>query len=433
MTADATPYPEISFLIDGSWTRSDTARTRPILDPATDRVLGELCIATESDLDRAAQAAADAFRGWADTPAVARGRILRNAANLLRERVEEIARNMTLEQGKPIAESRMEVAASADIFDWFAEEGRRAYGRLVPSAIPGVDWAVHRQPVGPVAAFTPWNFPGIIPARKIAAALATGCTLVLKPAEETPATAMALAQALVDAGLPKGVLNIVFGDPAMVSSHLIAHPAIRKISFTGSTNVGLDLAAQAARAGAKRCTMELGGHAPVIICEDADVAAAAKVLAASKFRNAGQVCISPTRFFVGNGVFDEFLSEFTLAVKAISVGNGLDAQNQMGPLAHDRRVGALSAFVEDAQQNGATLVTGGARIGNAGQFYAPTILTDVPQSARIMQEEPFGPVAPLTRVSSLDEAIALANSVPYGLASYAFTILRQGASPDPRG
>jgi len=414
-------YGRLGFYIDGAWIERANGPQLEVLDPATGDVLAQLPSATADELDRAAEAANAAFAGWRALTALERSRLLRKAADLIRERADTIARLMTLEQGKPLAQARIELMVAADTFDWCAEEGRRIYGRIIPSPVREMEVRVNRQPVGPVAAFTPWNLPAMMPARKIGAALASGCTVVIKPAEETPATALAIVRALHDAGLPKGVVNVVFGIPDDVSRRLIAHPAIRKITFTGSTVVGQHLAKLASDAGVKRCTMELGGHAPVLILDDADLDQAVSVLVPSKFRNAGQICISPTRFYVHDSMHDRFVQEFAAATQRLVVGNGLDAATNVGPLANPRRTAAMDALIGDAVANGARLVLGGERIGNRGNFFQPTVLADVPTNARIMNDEPFGPVAVTSRFSSLDDAITQANRLPFGLASYAFT------------
>jgi succinate-semialdehyde dehydrogenase/glutarate-semialdehyde dehydrogenase len=349
-----------------------------------------------------------------------RYRILRKGAEILRGRADAIARILTLEQGKIIAEAKIEVVTSADILDWYAEEGRRAYGRIIPARMPGVRQMVIKEPVGIVAAFTPWNFPALTPMRKIAGALAAGCSIILKPSEETPGTAVEIARCLQEAGLPEGALNVVFGVPAEVSSYLIAHPKVRKISFTGSTAVGKQLMKLAAD-GMKRTTMELGGHAPVIVFDDVDAAAVAKITAAGKYRNAGQVCISPTRFFVHESKYKQFVDTFTEIASGLKLGDGLDPTTQMGPMANARRLEAMDMFVADAKARGAVVKTGGERAANQGFFYKPTVLVDVPAEARIMTEEPFGPLAPIVPFSSFEEVVERANGVDYGLAAYAFT------------
>lgn len=413
-------YPDLSLLVAGQWRSGEGRDVLPVVDPATKTVVGELPVATAADLDEALDGAARAFLTWRETPAFERYGILRRAAALLRERAEEIGRVTTVEQGKPVAEATGEVFGAADILDWFAEEGRRVYGRIVPSRVPGMRDLVLRQPVGPVAGFTPWNFPITIPARKVGGALAAGCTMVLKPAEETPATGLALARALVDAGLPEGVLSVVFGDPATISTHLIRSPQIRKVTFTGSTAVGKQIAHLAAD-GVKRATLELGGHAPVLVFHDADVERVARMAVAAKFRNAGQICIAPTRFFVQEGVYDSFTRAFTDAVGRLRVGNGLDPETTLGPLAHDRRPPAIAAMVGDAVDRGARVLTGGAPGADEGFYWQPTLLADVDPQARAMTEEPFGPLALAVPFTDVDDALSRANALPYGLASYAFT------------
>ena len=341
------------------------------------------------------------------------------AADLMRDRQEEIAESITLEHGKPLVEARAEVARGAEFFEWDAGEAVRTYGRVIPSG-PGVRITVHHQPIGPVAAFSPWNFPFSQPARKVAGALASGCSIVLKAAEETPAGALHIARAFHDAGLPPGVLNLVFGVPDEISRRLIADEAIRLVAFTGSTSVGRHLTGLASD-HMTPVMMELGGHAPVIVCEDTDVDTAAAVSAVRAMRNAGQVCTSPTRFYVHRDVHERFLEVLTGGVEGLAVGNGFASGTDMGPVANDRRLADVADLVADAVSVGGRLTAGGNRIGTTGYFLEPTVLADVPDEARIMHEEPFGPVAVVNQVASLDEAIARANSVPYGLASYGFT------------
>ena len=414
-------YAKLEMLIDGAWTQGTGKRREKVLNPANEQILGELPVAERADLDAALAAADAAQAAWAATLPKERGRILRKAADLMRERAEEIARQMTMEQGKPLAESKLEALGGADILEWYAEEGRRAYGRVIAPSVPTVLRAMMvKEPVGPVAAFTPWNFPVVTPVRKIGGALAAGCTLIIKPSEETPAGTIAIAQALQDAGLPKGVLNVVFGVPAEISEYLIASDIIKKISFTGSIPVGKHLNRLAAE-GMKRVTMELGGHGPVIVFDDVDVEKVAAMSVGGKFRNAGQVCVSPTRFIVQDKLYGDFVDAFTAKAKALKVGDGLENGVQMGPLANARRLDAIDGLIRDAVESGAKLKTGGERIGNNGFFYAPTVLADVPKESRIMNEEPFGPVAPITRFESFDEAVHEANRLPFGLAGYAFT------------
>jgi succinate-semialdehyde dehydrogenase/glutarate-semialdehyde dehydrogenase len=391
-----------------------------VLNPATGEQIGTLARAERADLDRALAAADRGFKVWRNTSAYERAKIMRAAANLLRERAEGIAQLMTMEQGKPLAESRMETLAGADIIEWFAGEAQRAYGRVIPSRAPHVFQTVVREPVGPVAAFAPWNFPINQVVRKVSAALAAGCSIIAKGPEETPASPAELVRVFADAGVPAGVINLVYGDPGTISSYLIPHPVIRKITFTGSTAIGKKLAGLAGE-HMKRATMELGGHGPAIVFEDADIELATRLLAAGKFRNAGQVCVSPTRFLVQEGVYDQFVEGFAAAARAIKVGDGLAEGTVMGPLANARRVQAMEGFVQDAVQQGAKLVTGGERIGNAGNFFQPTVLSRVPTTARAMNEEPFGPLALMVPFAKLDDAITEANRLPYGLAAYAYT------------
>ena len=419
--APDTAYPDTRLFIDGQWSDAADGRTIDVLNPADGRVIGTVAHASVADLDRALAAAERGFEVWRDITPAKRSTIMRAAAELLRDRVEVIARTLTLEQGKPLREARGEILAAADIIDWFAEEGLRVYGRLVPHRTDiTIRQMVVKDPVGPVAAFTPWNFPVNQVVRKIAAGLAAGCSLIVKAPEETPASPAALIGAFADAGLPAGVLGLVYGDPAEISGYLIPHPVIRKVTFTGSTAVGKQLAALAGQ-HMKRSSMELGGHAPVIVCDDADLELALGTMGPMAFRNAGQVCISPTRFLVQNGVRDEFARALAAHAEGIRVGSGLEDGTTMGPLANDRRLAAMGEFHSDAVDRGAQVLTGGHRIGEAGNYWAPTVFDEVPTEARIYNDEPFGPVAAIRGFDRLDEAIAEANRLPYGLAGYAFT------------
>lgn len=414
-------YLEPALYIDGRWIEAGSAGCRPVINPADGAELAAVPLAGVAELEQAVTAAQRGFALWRATPAHARHECIARATRLLCDRADAIARIMTLEQGKPLSESRREVLLSAEIIDFLAEEGKRAYGRLVPPRSDGIfAQAVTRVPVGPAALFTPWNFPMNLPARKVGAALAAGCSAILKPAEETPGSAIELVRAFHDAGLPAGVLNLVCGDPAQVSSYLIAHPAVRKVSFTGSIPVGKHLGELCAR-GVKRFTAELGGHAPVLILPDADPVHVGRLSVAAKFRNAGQVCASPTRFYVHRSLFEVFLETFAAGARALRVGNGLEAGTEMGPLAHHRRVGEMEALVEDAVACGARLVCGGQRLPGPGFFFAPTLLADVPANARILRQEPFGPLAVVNAWETLDDAIGQANGLPYGLAAYLFT------------
>lgn len=409
---------DLALLINGSWKIGEGRDSFPVIDPASGDTIGAVPLATPADLDEALAAAELGFAKWRATPAEARGAVLRKAASLLRERTDEIALLLTLEQGKPIAEARGEVAGSAQLFDWCAEEATRIYGRtLVRPA--GQRSMVNRQPVGPVAIFTPWNFPVYLLAKKLAAALATGCSVIAKPPEETPGCTGALVRCLTDAGLPAGVVQLVHGVPDTVSRHLIASPVIRKVSFTGSVPVGRHLMRLAAD-GLKRVTMELGGHAPVLVFGDCDLEKTLDMVVPQKFRNAGQVCVSPTRFFVQEGIYDRFIEGFAARTRAVSTGHGLDAATAMGPLANVRRPGAIEALVDDAAAKGARVMAGGKR-GTSGYFFEPTLLADVPDSADIMNNEPFGPVAVAAPFADLDDALGKANRLPYGLAAFAFT------------
>lgn len=413
-------YPHVQLFIDGHWREGAAARQLPVLNPATGEVMGDLACAETADLEEVAEAADRGFEVWRKISAFDRYKMMRKAAQLLRDRVETVAQLMTMEQGKPLAEARMEVMAGADTIDWFAEEGRRAYGRVIPARQMDVYQLVIKEPVGPVAAFTPWNFPINQIVRKLSAALAAGCSIIVKAPEETPASPAELIRVFIDAGVPAGVVNLVYGDPAHISTYLIAHPAIRKISFTGSTPVGKQLAAMAGQ-HMKRMTMELGGHAPVIVFNDADIALAAKTMAASKFRNAGQVCVSPTRFLVQEGAFNEFVDQFVMHAEKLKVGNGMEAGINMGPLANPRRMSAMQNLVADAAQQNGKLKTGGKALGTAGNFWAPTVLTELPLSARAMTEEPFGPMALINPFKTFDDAVQEANRLPFGLAAYAWT------------
>jgi succinate-semialdehyde dehydrogenase/glutarate-semialdehyde dehydrogenase len=413
-------YPDVLLCINGAWTKAADGRTIPVVNPATEEVIGSVAHAGRADLDAALDAAAKGFATWRKVSTYERSKVMRRAADLLRERAEKVALLMTQEQGKPLAQAQLETGVGADIIDWMAEEGRRAYGRIVPARATNVQQLVLREPVGPVAAFSPWNFPINQAVRKISAALAAGCSIILKAPEETPAAPAELVRCFIDAGVPAGVVNLVFGVPAEISSYLIPHPVIRKISFTGSTAVGKQLAAMAGQ-HMKRATMELGGHAPVLVYDDADLDAAVTRMSTSKFRNAGQICVAPTRFLVQDRLYESFVDRFVAAAKAIKIGNGQDAATEMGPLANARRIPALEGMIQDAVKRGAELRTGGNRIGNRGYFFEPTVLTGTPKEARAMNEEPFGPLALISRFSTFDEVVEEANRLPFGLASYAFT------------
>ncbi len=412
-----TQYPDLQLYIGGAWRKA--AEGQPVLNPADESVIGMVPVARRSDLDAALAAAADGFRTWSRTSPAKRAEVMLRAARLMRERIEEIAYAITLEHGKPIAQARLEVIRGCEFFEWDAAEGQRTYGRVIPSE-PGIKYIVMHQPIGMVAAFSPWNFPMSQPARKIGGALAAGCSIILKAAEETPAGAIHIARAFHEAGLPPGVLNLVFGVPSEISEYLIPQDQTRLIAFTGSTAVGKKLTEMAAR-HMKPVLMELGGHAPVIVCDDVDPVATAITSAIRKARNSGQVCTSPTRFYVQKPLYDTFCKTFAEKAQTVTVGNGLDAGTQMGPLANHRRIEALETLVADARDKGARVLAGGERLGNRGYFFPLTVLVDLPDDARAMREEPFGPLALINPVSSIDEAIEKANALPFGLAAYVFT------------
>jgi succinate-semialdehyde dehydrogenase/glutarate-semialdehyde dehydrogenase len=413
-------YPDVQLFIAGEWRAAAEAERLNVLNPATGETIGTVAHARRKDLDTALTAAERGFEAWKVVSAFERSKSMRRAADLVRERADVIARFMTLEQGKPFAESRAETLAGADIIDWFAEEARRTYGRIIPARQQTVTQLVFKEPVGVVAAFTPWNFPINQSVRKVSAALAAGCSIVLKGPEETPASCSELIRAFGDAGIPAGAANLVFGAPSEISQFLIQHPTVKKITFTGSTAVGKQLASLAGL-HMKRVTMELGGHAPALVFEDADIDLASRVLSANKYRNAGQVCVSPTRMLVHDSVFDEFTAKFVDSANAIKVGDGLADGTTMGPLANGRRVEAMERLTADAIAQGAELRAGGRRLGNSGNYFAPTVICNVPTAAKVMNEEPFGPLAIINRFHTFDDAIKEANRLPYGLASYAYT------------
>lgn len=413
-------YPNLQLLIAGRWVGAEGRKTEPVLNPSTEAVLAELPHATPADIDEALAAAAKGFQVWRRKPAQERAKILKRTADLMRERREYLAHLITLELGKPIAEARLEVEQAAGMFEWNAEEGKRAYGRVIPARAENIQQMMVKEPVGPIAAFSPWNAPTITPSRKISGALAAGCSVIIKPSEETPATALAIGGMLLEAGLPEGVLSIVFGDPVAISRQLIESPIIRGITFTGSTNVGKLLASMAVQ-GMKRMTLELGGHAPVVVFDDVNVDAVARAAASAKYRNGGQVCTSPTRFYVHESIHDRFVETFAGHANAILVGDGFDAATVMGPLANARRVEAMEAFVADARTRNIRIAAGGERTGNRGFFYRPTLLENVGNDSMAANVEPFGPLAMTTPFRTFDDVVALANRLPFGLAAYAMT------------
>ncbi|MBN2975801.1 NAD-dependent succinate-semialdehyde dehydrogenase [Pseudomonas sp. MAFF 301380] len=411
---------QIPLFIGGVWRNTHPNESIPVVNPATEEQIGLIAKASLTDIEDAAIAAEKGFAAWKQVSALERATIMHKAANLIRERAEHIARTLTIEHGKPLAEAMGEVGATADTIDWHAEEGRRTYGRVIPSRALGVHQFTLMEPIGPVVGFAPWNFPLIQAVKKVAGALAAGCSIILKGATEAPTCAVELVKAFADAGVSPGAVNLLFGDSGQISEHLIAHPSIRKVTFTGSTPVGKKLASLAGL-HMKRSTMELGGHAPVIVMDDADIATAVKISVAAKYRNAGQVCVSPTRFLVHSKVFDEFVSRFVDGARAIKVGDGLDPQVNMGPMAHRGRLKATEELVADAVSQGAKLETGGNRVGDRGYFFEPTVLTNVPVTALAMIDEPFGPIALINSFDDIDEAIKEANRLPYGLSAYAYT------------
>lgn len=417
-----TAYPTLKMLIDGEWIETGDAGAMAVVNPATGQAIGQCPKASLAQLDAAIKAADEAFATWSRTPGADRYAILRRAADLLRERAPAIASVVTAEMGKPRAQGLGEITGSADVIDFLGEEAKRKGGRLIPTRGANlIAQMVTHEPVGPAVLLTPWNFPVNLPAKKIAGALAAGCTAILKPAENTPASAQMLVECFVDAGLPKGVLNLVYGDPGPVSEHLIAAPSTRKVSFTGSTAVGKQLGALAA-SHMKRFTPELGGHAPVIVSRHADLDRAVAMCAATKFRNAGQVCVSPTRFLVDKAIYDTFVAEFAARAGKLKVGDpGVDETVDMGPLAHGRRIAAMEAVVADAGGNRGEVVTGGSAITGSGFFFQPTVIANPAPDSRFMMEEPFGPIAGIVPYDAIEDAVRVANSLRYGLAAYAFS------------
>jgi succinate-semialdehyde dehydrogenase/glutarate-semialdehyde dehydrogenase len=414
----------LGLFIGGEWRGAEGRITEAVIDPATEEQVDSLPHASAQDLDDALAAACDAFEGWRRTSSFDRSAILRRAADILRRDRDRVALRVTREQGKPLTESRNEVANSADMLVWFADEGRRTYGRLIPARAVGQEYKVLRVPVGPVAAFCAWNAPVQTPMRKIAPALAAGCTIIVKGSEEVPGGLVELARVFEEAGLPAGVLNVVFGVPATISEHLIRSPIIRKITFTGSVPVGKHLAAMAA-AEMKHATMELGGHSAAFIFDDSDPRRIAAATLNAKFRNAGQICYAPTRFYVCERHYETFAAELARLAGDLKIGPGDKPDTQIGPLTNKRRLESVRGLVEDAVHRGARLRLGGKRMGDRGYFFEPTILTDVPDDARVMNEEPFGPIATIGRFEGIEQAVSLANRLNYGLAAYIFSESRK--------
>ncbi|GAA2077502.1 NAD-dependent succinate-semialdehyde dehydrogenase [Pseudolysinimonas kribbensis] len=417
---DTIRNPDGELFVDGRWIPSSARDGIDVEDPATRATVGRVAVATDDDVDAAIDAAGRTWREWRETSPHARTAIIMRAAQLLRDRAVPIAEAMTRENGKPYGDSLDEVAYTADIMDSLATDAPRRFGHVLPTAAADGRTMVVSEPVGPVAAFTTWNYPLTVPGRKVAAALAAGCTVVIKPAEETPASAVALAHALADAGLPDGVLNMVFGDPARISSRLIASPVMRKVSFTGSTAVGTLLARQAAE-HAKPTMLELGGHAPVIVFDDVDVDAVAQQALGAKIHNTGQSCGSPIRFYVHENVYERFVERFGELLGGVSVADGFAEGVGMGPLANGRRFAAMEPIVRDAVSRGARLVTGGVGDDSVGYYWRPTLLADVPEDAVVMNEEPFGPIAAVSSFRDESDVIERANRLPFGLGAYLFT------------
>ncbi len=415
-------YQDYGLYIDGGWRKASDGGELPVHDPATEAAIGAIPAATADDLDAALRAAEAGFAKWRTTSPWERGALIRKAAELIRARVDQIAEIMSVETGKPLAEAKGETNAAADQFEWYAEETKRIYGQTIEGRTPDVRMTVRYQPVGVVAAFSAWNFPALLPARKIAAALGAGCSIIVKPAGEAPGSCMALIQACHDAGIPAGVVNFVTGKSSLIAPYLVGSPIVKKVSLTGSVPVGRDILHLAAD-GVKKVTMELGGHGPVIVFEDADAIAAARACAATKFRNCGQVCISPSRFYVHESSYEEFAKEFARIAAALKVGRGMDKGVEMGPMANRRGLDGALALIADAVERGAEVLAGGGRPNgrDKGFFLQPTVLGRVADDARIMNEEPFAPVAPITTFTDFDDVMARANSLPFGLAGYVFT------------
>jgi succinate-semialdehyde dehydrogenase/glutarate-semialdehyde dehydrogenase len=413
-------YEKLELLINGKWKMGSENKAEPVINPATNEVIGDLPHASKKDLDEALESNLEAFKLWKKESPLNRQKIIENACRNLESKFDQVATNLTIEMGKPLAEAKGELAVGLDVLRWYGEEGKRAYGRIVPSRMSNMSQTVIKEPIGPVIAFVAWNFPVMNVVRKIGGALAAGCTITIKPSEETPGTAIAIGRAFMDAGLPPGVLNIVFGVPSEVSEHLCGSKIPRKLSFTGSIPVGKHLQKLAAD-NMIRCTMELGGHSPLMVFDDTDIDMAAKISVAGKFRNAGQVCVSPTRFLVQDTVKEQFIKAVINETNKIKVGNGLDDGINMGPLIAERRIDIMKDFVNDAVENGANIEMGGNRMNLEGSFFAPTILTNVSDNTKIMNEEPFGPLLPIDTFNSVDEVIDRANRLDFGLASYAFS------------
>jgi succinate-semialdehyde dehydrogenase/glutarate-semialdehyde dehydrogenase len=408
--------------IDGRWVDAADGRTLAVINPADESTVAEVAYGTRADAERAIEAAAKAFPAWKAASAYDRAKVLKRTAELLRERADTIARTLTREQGKPFPEAKAEVMHSADTFEWFAEEGKRAYGRVIPPSNVAKRHYAIKHPVGVVGTITPWNFPAALPSRKIAPALAVGCTVVSRPADQTPLTLIQMFQCLADAGVPPGVANLVLAPARPVADAFFEHPAVQKISFTGSTEVGKELIRRSAD-GVKRLSLELGGHAPLIVFPDADVAQVAQAAVIGKFRNNGQVCIAPSRFYVHESISKDFTEAAVELTKKLKIGNGLEEGVQVGPMFEAKALEKTAGLIDDARSKGAKVLTGGGRSSrfDKGYWFEPTVLRGVDGGMRVMTEEPFAPVMPLLDFSKLDDVIAAANNTPYGLAAYVFT------------
>lgn len=419
------PFPTelpTGLLIDGTWRPVPGRTAFDVIDPATEEVFATVAAASSKDVDDALGSAQRGWSEWREVDAWARSATLRRVAEIVRDWVDQMAYVLTSEQGKPLPEARSEILAAADQFDWYADEARRLYGRTVDGHNRRQRILVRREAVGPVAAFTTWNFPALLPARKMAPALAAGCSVIVVPSEETPLTASLLAKACLDGGVHPGAISVLTGDPASISDRLLRSTVIRKISLTGSVAVGRTLL-HAAADNIIPATMELGGHAPVLVFADADIDLAARSCVQAKYRNAGQVCASPSRFYVHESVADEFTRKFVRAAQGLTVGDGRDPTTDVGPLTNERRRMAADRLIEDAVRKGATMADGGGRDTEHkfGYYYRPTVLSGTRPGMDIMTEEPFVPVAPISHFDNFDEVLEQANSTPYGLASYVFT------------
>ena len=413
-------YAAPTLHVAGRWREGRHSKRHPVFDPATGKSITSLGLASVDDINDAIAAAERGFEAWKRVPAFKRSETLHAASQRMQERSQEIARLLTLEQGKPLAEALAEVASTVNVIRWYAEEARRVYGRIIPPRVPGSSMEVLREPVGPCAAFSPWNFPLMLASRKLAGALATGCSVVLKAAEEAPASVAKMVECFLESDLPDGALQLLYGVPAEVSRQLLGSPVIRKLSFTGSIQVGRELARLAAD-HLQRATLELGGHAPVLVFADVDLDQAVRQLAGAKFRNAGQICASPTRFFLQRSIYAAFVERMVAACESLRLGAGLAPETTLGPLANARRQAAMRPLVDDAVERGAHIATGGTQPEGDGYFFAPTVLVDVPGEARAMNIEPFGPLVLARPFETEAEAIALANATRMGLAAYVYT------------